>query len=87
MEGQAYNVGLDDANLDKRELCQAIQRHVPSFVWTEASVGEDPDQRNYVVSNAKILATGFRPAVSLDRGIAELVRGYQILRRSQFANV
>jgi nucleoside-diphosphate-sugar epimerase len=85
--GNAYNVGLDDANLDKRELCQAIQRHVPSFVWAEAAVGDDPDQRNYIVSNAKLLATGFRPAVSLDDGLAELVRGYQILRRNQHANV
>jgi nucleoside-diphosphate-sugar epimerase len=50
-------------------------------------VGDDPDQRNYIVSNAKLAATGFRPAVSLDDGIAELVRGYQILRRGQYSNV
>jgi nucleoside-diphosphate-sugar epimerase len=87
MDGRAFNVGLDDANLDKRELCQAIQRHVPGFVWHEAAVGDDPDKRNYIVSNARIAATGFRPATSLDRGIAELVRGYQILRRNQYANV
>jgi nucleoside-diphosphate-sugar epimerase len=87
MDGQAYNVGLDDANLDKIELCEAIRRQVPDFVWHEAPLGEDPDKRNYIVSNEKIGSTGFRPSVSLDRGIAELVRGYRILRRNQYANV
>lgn len=86
MKDQAYNVGLDDANLSKAELCEVIRRHVPEFTWTEAQVGRDPDQRNYIVSNEKIAKAGFEPQVSLDRGIAELVRGYQILRRNQFAN-
>ena len=81
------HVGLDDANLDKIELCEAIRRQVPDFVWHEAPLGEDPDKRNYIVSNEKIRSTGFLPAVSLDRGIAELVRGYRILRRNQYANV
>ncbi len=87
MCGQAFNVGLDDANLDKDELCRAIQRHVPEFVWTEAAIGEDPDKRNYIVSNEKLGKTGFRPSMSLDAGIAELVRAFQIIRRSQYSNV
>ena len=87
MDGEAYNVGLDDANLDKIELCEAIRRQVPEFVWHQAPLGEDPDKRNYIVSNQKIGRTGFRPVVSLDRGIAELVRGYHILRRNQYSNV
>ena len=52
-----------------------------------AALGEDPDKRNYVVSNAKIEATGFQPSVSLDAGITELLKGYQIVRRGGFANV
>jgi len=87
MKGQAYNVGLDEANLDKVGLCEAIKRHVPELYWTEAHVGEDPDKRDYLVSNAKIRATGFEPEFTLDRGIAELVKSYQVLRRSQFSNV
>jgi nucleoside-diphosphate-sugar epimerase len=87
MDGEAYNMGLDDANLDKIELCEAIRRQVPDFVWHEAPLGEDPDKRNYIVSNEKIRRSGFSPVVSLDRGIAELVRGYRILRRNQYANV
>jgi nucleoside-diphosphate-sugar epimerase len=87
MSGEAYNVGLDDANLNKEELCQAIQRHVPDFVWSEAAVGSDPDKRDYIVSNAKIGRAGFKPQVSLDQGIAELVRGFPILRGGRFSNV
>jgi nucleoside-diphosphate-sugar epimerase len=87
MQGKPYNVGLSDANLSKQELCERIQRQVPSFYFTEAAVGEDPDKRNYVVSNARIEATGFRPRVSLDQGITELLKGYQVVRRGGFANV
>jgi nucleoside-diphosphate-sugar epimerase len=87
LQNQAYNVGLSDANLSKMELCQEIKKQIPAFTILEAPLGKDPDQRNYIVSNAKIEATGYRPAVSLPQGIAELIKGYQILRRNQFANV
>jgi nucleoside-diphosphate-sugar epimerase len=87
MQGQAYNVGLSDANLSKMELCLEIQKQVPAFTIMEAPVGKDPDQRNYIVSNAKLEATGYQPQVSIQRAIAELIRGYQIIRRNQHANV
>jgi nucleoside-diphosphate-sugar epimerase len=87
MRDEAYNVGLSDANLSKLELCERIKQHVPNFCFVDAPIGEDPDKRNYVVSNAKIEATGFSPRHSLDEGIRELVTAYQLLRRSQFANV
>ena len=87
MQGQPYNVGLSDANLSKMELCLEIQKQVPDFTIMEAPIGKDPDQRNYVVSNAKIEATGYKPQVSIQRAIAELVKGYQVVRRNQHANV
>jgi nucleoside-diphosphate-sugar epimerase len=87
MRGKAYNVGLDDANLSKLELCEVIQRHVPGFTFLEAPIGEDPDKRDYIVSNTRILATGFRPEWSLDRGIRELIKGYTILRDRRYGNV
>ena len=85
--GQIFNVGLSDANVSKKELCQAIQKHVPEFTFIEAPVGHDPDQRNYIVSNAKIEATGYRPQVSLDAGIRELVKGYAMIRNTRYGNV
>jgi len=87
MHGRAYNVGLEDANLTKLELCSLIQKHLPNFVFLEAPIGEDPDKRDYIVSNERILSTGWSPQWGLDRGITELVKGYRILRNSTYANV
>jgi nucleoside-diphosphate-sugar epimerase len=87
MKNEMFNVGLSDANLSKIELCEKIKQWVPGFVYLEAPVGRDPDQRDYIVSNEKIERTGFKPMHSLDMGIQELLKGYAILRRSQYANV
>jgi len=87
MKGKPYNVGLDDANLSKLELCAVIQKHLPKFVFVEAPIGEDPDKRDYIVSNARIAATGFKPEWSLDRGIVELIKGFTILRNTIYSNV
>lgn len=87
MRGRAYNVGLDDANLSKLELCALIERHVPGFTYLEAPIGEDPDKRDYIVSNARIAGTGFQPEWNLDRGVRELLKGYVILRNARYGNV
>ena len=87
MQGQAYNVGLSDANLSKIELCQTIRKQLPEFVWLEAPVGEDPDKRDYIVSNEKIEATGWRPEYTLNMGIRELIKGYRMIRNSRYGNV
>jgi len=87
MRGRPYNVGLDDANLSKLELCAKIREHLPHFVFLEAPIGEDPDKRDYIVSNARIASAGFRPDWSLDRGIDELIKAYAIIRNSRFSNV
>ena len=87
MKDQIYNVGLSDANVSKSELCERIHRQVPDFTFIDAPVGKDPDQRNYIVSNAKIEGTGYTPSVSLDAGIAELVKGHAMIRNSQYGNI
>lgn len=87
MKGQTYNVGLSHANVSKKELCQAIQKHLPEFVFLDAPVGKDPDQRNYIVSNAKIEGTGFKPIYSLDFGIQELIKGYTMICNNKYGNV
>jgi nucleoside-diphosphate-sugar epimerase len=87
MKNEPYNVGLSDANLSKLELCQEIKKQVPEFYFIESDIGEDPDKRDYIVSNEKIEKTGFKQQVSLSAGIQELVKGYQIIKRSQYANV
>jgi len=87
MKGEPYNVGLSDANLSKWELCERIQKHIPHFVFLEAPIGEDPDKRDYIVSNDKIEGTGFKPAHSLDDGIQELIKGFTMIRNSVYGNV
>jgi nucleoside-diphosphate-sugar epimerase len=87
MKGKAYNVGLDDANLSKLELCAEIKQQLPKFVYVEAPIGEDPDKRDYVVSNARLYATGFSPEWPLQRGITELIKAYVVLRNTQYSNV
>jgi nucleoside-diphosphate-sugar epimerase len=87
MKGRPYNVGLSDANLSKLELCHVIKSIVPAFQFMEAPVGEDPDKRDYIVSNARLEATGFRPAFGLADGIRELVKAYLMLPASEFTNL
>jgi nucleoside-diphosphate-sugar epimerase len=86
-KGEIFNVGLSQANISKIELCQEIKKIVPSFLFLEAPLGKDPDQRNYIVSNKKIEALGFSPAVSLQEGLNELVKGLKMFNHKPFTNV
>ncbi|TRZ90392.1 MAG: NAD(P)-dependent oxidoreductase [Methanosarcinales archaeon] len=87
MKNKPYNVGLSDANLSKLELCAKIKEQVSDFVYLEAPIGEDPDKRDYIVSNEKIERTGFKPVYSLEMGIKELIKGYRIITNSKYSNV
>jgi nucleoside-diphosphate-sugar epimerase len=87
MRGEAYNLGLSSANLSKLELCARIKAQVPGFVYLEAPIGEDPDKRDYIVSNEKLERAGWSPDWTLDDGIAELIRGYRMIRNSRHSNV
>jgi nucleoside-diphosphate-sugar epimerase len=86
LTGTPYNVGLSDANLSKRELCDEIRRQVSRFAVLEADVGRDRDQRNYVVSNAKIEKAGFRAEIAVATGIGELIKAYAVVRRHAYSN-
>lgn len=87
MKNEPYNVGLSNANLSKLQLCEEIKKQIPNFYFVEAKVGEDPDKRDYIVSNEKIEKTGFKPDFPLNRGIKELIKGYQVIKRNQYANL
>ena len=87
MKGEAYNVGLSKANLSKFQLCEEIKKHLPDFYFNEAEIGEDIDKRDYLVSNEKIEATGFKTEYSLSFGIQELIKGFQIIKKSEYANI
>jgi nucleoside-diphosphate-sugar epimerase len=87
MKNQPFNVGLSDCNISKRELCEEIKKQVPEFHIVESEIGRDPDKRDYIVSNKKIESKGFKPKFSLQFGISELIKAYNILKRNQYANV
>ena len=87
MGNNIYNVGLSSANLSKRQLCERIQAQIPDFVFLESPIGEDPDKRDYLVSNEKLEATGWQPAHLLDNGIRELVKGYRTINNAIYGNV
>jgi nucleoside-diphosphate-sugar epimerase len=87
MNGQIFNVGLSEANVSKLELCIAIQKELPDFIFPEAALGKDPDQRNYIVSNEKIEATGFKTEFSLQSGIKDLINGFTMIKNTRYGNV
>lgn len=87
MRGRPYNAGLEDANLSKLELCEVIRQRLPKFVYLEAPIGEDPDKRDYIVSNARLASTGFKTTCTLDSGIVELIKAYTILKNTLYSNV
>jgi nucleoside-diphosphate-sugar epimerase len=87
MKNEVYNMGLSAANLSKIELAEAIKKQAPNFTYIEAAIGDDPDKRDYIVSNAKLEATGWGPEHSLDAGIRELLKGYRTLRNEIWSNV
>jgi nucleoside-diphosphate-sugar epimerase len=79
MKHNVYNVGLSNANLSKQELLEKIQQYIPDFAISYSDFYEDPDKRDYIVSNAKIEKTGWNPEYSLNDGIKELMKTYQVL--------
>ena len=87
MRNQIYNVGLSDANLSKEELCKRIKKIIPKFSYFEDALQEDPDKRNYIVSNDKIEATGFKPEWSIEAGIKELIKGFEMINNRKYGNI
>lgn len=86
MRGRPYNAGLDDANLSKEELALTIKRRVPALYIHFAEIGEDPDKRDYIVSNQRLREAGFEARRTLEEGIEELLKGYRMLGRPPLKN-
>jgi len=78
-KGHAFNVGLSTANLSKLELAETIKKYIPSLVIKQDDFKEDFDKRNYIVSNEKLEALGWKPIYDLDYGIKQLISAYKIV--------
>ncbi len=87
MKNSAYNVGLSDTNISKLELCERIKKFLPAFVYFESKIGEDPDKRDYIVSNEKVEKTGYKTQFSVDAGIQDLIKAVKIMKVQESRNI
>ncbi len=87
LKNEPYNVGLSSANLTKRELAERIKIQIPDTVIISSQIGQDPDKRDYIVSNEKLEKSGWRPQYTLEGGIQELIKGYSLMSNNFFNNL
>ena len=78
-KGEVFNVGLSHTNINKKQLVEKIQSHIPDTSVNYSDYYEDPDKRDYIVSNKKIESTGWKPIFTLDDGIKELIQAYKMI--------
>ena len=82
-----YNVGSEEMNYSKEDICERIKKYTGVYVHY-ADIGEDEDKRNYVVSYEKIKNMGFNTTISVETGIKELVNALRAVEyRTPYANV
>ena len=74
LKNNVYNLGLSSANLTKLALVNKIQKYYKPLKIKIIHNKKDPDQRDYFVSNKKIEKAGFKPTISLDSGIIEMLQ-------------
>ena len=80
MKNNVYNVGSDNMNFSKKEICDIIQKEVPNSYFNFADVGEDQDKRNYKVSYEKIKSLGFKTSINIEDGIKELIKSIPLVK-------
>ena len=84
-KNETYNVGNDSINMNKLQLAQIIQKHIPIEI-IKAEVNSDPDIRDYIVSSEKIYSKGFQCEYDLDDGVGQLIKAYSIIDSPWYAN-
>ena len=84
-KNETYNVGNDSINMNKLQLAQTIQKHIPIEI-IKAEFTSDPDVRDYIVSSEKFYSKGFECKYDLDDGIKQLVKAYAIIDSPWYAN-
>ena len=82
----AFNVGLSSANCTKLELAEKIKTFLPDLVIVQNEFKQDFDQRNYMISNAKLESKGWAPKYTLESGIQELIKSYKLIQKYKNKN-
>jgi nucleoside-diphosphate-sugar epimerase len=80
MKNNVYNVGSDDMNFSKKDICEIIKKEIPSVYFNYADIGEDADKRNYQVSYEKITKLGFKTETDIKTGIEELIKCNKLIK-------
>ena len=85
---EVFNLGLSEENINKKQLVEKIQSHIPNTSVNYSDYYVDPDKRDYIVSNEKIEEAGWKPIFTLDDGIKELIQSYKMIvpTQSQYRN-
>lgn len=87
MLNNVYNVGSDNLNYSKEEICNILQSKMKLYVHY-AEIGEDMDKRNYVVSYKKITDLGYKTTITAEQGIDELVSAFEVLTiKKPYSNI
>jgi nucleoside-diphosphate-sugar epimerase len=85
VKNDTYNVGNDNINMSKLQLCNKIMEHLPLEI-IEAEITKDPDKRNYIVSSQKFYDKGFECICDLSDGIEQLIKMYKMIDEPFYAN-
>lgn len=84
-KNETYNMGNDALNMNKLQLAEKIQDHLPLEI-IKAEFTSDPDTRDYIVSSQKFYDKGFKCEYDLDDGIKQLITAYSIIESPWYAN-
>lgn len=88
LKNEVYNVGSEKMNYTKEEIAEVIKEKINFEIYYADKGIPDPDQRDYEVSYQKIREKGFETEISLEKGIDELVNGFQMLSmKNPYSNV
>jgi len=87
LKSNIFNFGIEGANFTKTELATKIKKYVPEFKFLKNEFTQDPDKRDYIVSNKKILDTGFQFQWNIDNGIEDLVKKMKELPEGSYTNI
>ena len=82
-----FNIGHESLNYSKEAIALKIKEEI-DFNLDFADIGSDPDQRDYEVSYDKIRSKGFNTAYTVEDGIHELIKVFDVISlKNPYSNV
>ncbi|MDC3274365.1 SDR family oxidoreductase [Candidatus Pelagibacter sp.] len=86
MKNEIYNLGNSKANITKYQLASKIKKFYKKLKIKKIYGINDPDKRDYFVSNKKIEKKGFKATISLEEGILELIKLFSLDKKKIYKN-